>query len=40
MLVKMQATAKETAAVFLARQINNEDYISLGTNLPVTAAEG
>ncbi|HBW38409.1 MAG TPA: hypothetical protein DEF89_25340 [Desulfosporosinus sp.] len=38
MLVKMQATAKETAAVFIARQINNEDYISLGTNLPVTAA--
>ncbi len=34
----MQATAKELAAIFIARQINNGDYISLGTNLPVPAA--
>lgn len=38
MFVKTKATAKETAAVFIARQINNGDYISLGTNLPVPAA--
>ncbi len=32
------ATIKETMAVFMARQVRNGDYISLGTNLPIPTA--
>ncbi len=32
------ASPKETAAVFISRQIHNSEYISLGTNLPVPTA--
>lgn len=34
----MEATAREKMAIFIAGQIKNGDYISLGANLPVPAA--
>lgn len=34
----MNPTPKETAAVFISRQVRNGDWISLGTNLPVCTA--
>ncbi|MHB1406534.1 MAG: CoA-transferase [Desulfitobacteriaceae bacterium] len=38
MVVETTVMAKEMAAVFIARQIRNGEYISIGTNLPVPAA--
>ena len=38
MVADTMVTAKEMAAVFIARQIRNKEYISVGTNLPVPAA--
>lgn len=38
MVTETMVTAKEMAAVFIARQIRNREYISVGTNLPVPAA--
>lgn len=34
----MPVTAQEMMAVFMSRQVNNGDYISVGTNLPVPTA--
>lgn len=34
----MQVTAQEMMAVFVSRQVQNGDYISVGTNLPVPTA--
>jgi len=34
----LEATAREKMAIFIAGQIKNGDYISLGANLPVPAA--